>query len=30
MDKLRRLENSEVARFQGYIAAAQRVFKNGE
>ena len=30
MDKLRRLENSDVARFQGYIDAAQLVFKNGE
>ena len=30
MDKLRRTDNSEVARFQVYINAAQRVFKNGE
>lgn len=30
MDKLRRIENAEVARFQGYISAAQHVFKNGE
>ncbi|HWN08812.1 MAG TPA: hypothetical protein VNO50_05965 [Pyrinomonadaceae bacterium] len=30
MDKLIRIENSQIARFQGYINAAQRVFKNGE
>lgn len=30
MRKLRRIENSQVARFEGYIDAAQHVFRKGE